>query len=200
MRNIIVATKNKGKYHEIKEILTDIPFNVLSMEDMNLDIDIVENGNTFEENSLIKAREVCKLTGDIVIADDSGLEIDYLNGRPGIHSSRFGGENTTDEERNRKLLTILEKVPFEKRKARFVCVIAVVYPEGNYFTVKGTCDGYIDFEPKGKNGFGYDPIFYVPEYDMTTAQMEPKEKHKISHRGKALKLMIEELKRNNIFN
>ncbi|HHY23216.1 MAG TPA: XTP/dITP diphosphatase [Clostridiaceae bacterium] len=200
MRNIIVATKNKGKYHEIKEILTDMPFNVLSMEDMNLDIDIVENGNTFEENSLIKAREVCKLTGDIVIADDSGLEIDYLNGRPGIHSSRFGGENTTDEERNRKLLTILEKVPFEKRKARFVCVIAVVYPEGNYFTVKGTCDGYIDFEPKGKNGFGYDPIFYVPEYDMTTAQMEPKEKHKISHRGKALKLMIEELKRNNIFN
>jgi XTP/dITP diphosphohydrolase len=121
MRNIIVATKNKGKYHEIKEILTDMPFNVLSMEDMNLDIDIVENGNTFEENSLIKAREVCKLTGDIVIADDSGLEIDYLNGRPGIHSSRFGGENTTDEERNRKLLTILEKVPFEKRKARFVC-------------------------------------------------------------------------------
>ncbi len=200
MRNIIVATKNKGKYHEIKEILTDMPFNVLSMEDMNLDIDIVENGNTFEENSLIKAREVCKLTGDIVIADDSGLEIAYLNGRPGIHSSRFGGENTTDEERNRKLLTILEKVPFEKRKARFVCVIAVVYPEGNYFTVKGTCDGYIDFEPKGKNGFGYDPIFYVPEYDMTTAQMEPKEKHKISHRGKALKLMIEELKRNNIFN
>jgi XTP/dITP diphosphohydrolase len=200
MRNIIVATKNKGKYHEIKEILTDMPFNVLSMEDMNLDIDIVENGNTFEENSLIKAREVCKLTGDIVIADDSGLEIDYLNGRPGIHSSRFGGENTTDEERNRKLLTILEKVPFEKRKARFVCVIAVVYPEGNYFTVKGTCDGYIDFEPKGKNGFGYDPIFYVHEYDMTTAQMEPKEKHKISHRGKALKLMIEELKRNNIFN
>jgi XTP/dITP diphosphohydrolase len=200
MRNIIVATKNKGKYHEIKEILTDMPFNVLSMDDKNLDIDIVENGNTFEENSLIKAREVCKLTGDIVIADDSGLEIDYLNGRPGIHSSRFGGENTTDEERNRKLLTILEKVPFEKRKARFVCVIAVVYPEGNYFTVKGTCDGYIDFEPKGKNGFGYDPIFYVPEYDMTTAQMEPKEKHKISHRGKALKLMIEELKRNNIFN
>jgi XTP/dITP diphosphohydrolase len=200
MRNIIVATKNKGKYHEIKGILTDMPFNVLSMEDMNLDIDIVENGNTFEENSLIKAREVCKLTGDIVIADDSGLEIAYLNGRPGIHSSRFGGENTTDEERNRKLLTILEKVPFEKRKARFVCVIAVVYPEGNYFTVKGTCDGYIDFEPKGKNGFGYDPIFYVPEYDMTTAQMEPKEKHKISHRGKALKLMIEELKRNNIFN
>jgi XTP/dITP diphosphohydrolase len=101
MRNIIVATKNKGKYHEIKEILTDMPFNVLSMEDMNLDIDIVENGNTFEENSLIKAREVCKLTGDIVIADDSGLEIDYLNGRPGIHSSRFGGENTTDEERNK---------------------------------------------------------------------------------------------------
>lgn len=200
MRNIIVATKNKGKYHEIKEILNDLPFNVLSMEDINLDIDIVENGNTFEENSLIKAREVCKHTGEIVIADDSGLEVEYLNGQPGIHTSRFGGENITDEERNRKLLTILEKVPFEKRKARFVCVIAVVYPEGNYFTVKGTCDGYIDFEPKGKNGFGYDPIFYVPEYDMTTAQMEPKEKHKISHRGKALKLMIEELKRNNIFN
>lgn len=195
MRNIIVATGNKGKYLEIKEILTDMPFNVLSMEDINLDINIVENGSTFEENSLIKAREVCKLTGEIVMADDSGLEIEYLNGQPGIHSSRFIGENATDEERNRKLLAILENVPFEKRKARFVCVIAVVYPEGNYFTVKGTCDGYIGFEPEGKNGFGYDPIFYIPEYDMTTAQMEPKEKHKISHRGKALKLMIEEFEK-----
>jgi len=199
MRNLIVATRNKGKYHEIKEILADMPFNVMSMEDMNLYVDIVENGKTFEENSLIKAREVCKLVNEIVIADDSGLEVDYLNGQPGIYSSRFGGENATDREKNKILLAMLEGVPFEKRKASFVCVIAVVYPEGNYFTVKGTCDGYIGFKPEGRNGFGYDPLFYMPEYGMTTAQMEPEEKHKISHRGKALKLMVEELKKSILF-
>lgn len=197
MRNIIVATRNRGKYHEIKEILTEMPFNVISMEDIGLNIHIVESGKTFEENSIIKAREVCRLTGEMAIADDSGLLVDYLNGQPGIYSSRFGGENATDEEKNNKLLLMLEKVPFEERKARFVCVIAVAYPGGNYFTVKGTCDGYIGFKPEGQNGFGYDPLFYIPEYGMTTAQMEPSEKHKISHRGKALKLMVEEFKKNN---
>ncbi|NSW90859.1 MAG: XTP/dITP diphosphatase [Firmicutes bacterium] len=195
MKNLIVATKNKGKYQEIKEILADIPFNVISMGELNLDIDIEETGKTFEENALIKARKVCKLTGEIVIADDSGLEVDYLDGAPGIYSSRFGGENATDEEKNRKLLKMLEGVPFEKRKARFVCAIAVVYPEGKHFIVKGICDGYIGFKPEGNNGFGYDPLFYLPEYGMTTAQMEPKEKHKVSHRGKALKLMVEEFRK-----
>lgn len=195
MKNLIVATKNKGKYQEIKEILTNMPFNVISMGELSLDIDIEETGKTFEENALIKAKKVCKLTGEIVIADDSGLEVDYLDGAPGIYSSRFGGENATDEGKNRKLLKMLEGVPFEKRKARFVCAIAVVYPEGKHFIVKGICDGYIGFKPEGNNGFGYDPLFYLPEYGMTTAQMEPKEKHKVSHRGKALKLMVEEFRK-----
>lgn len=197
MRNLIVATKNKGKYQEMKEILSGMPFNVISMEDASLDIEIEETGQTFEENALIKAREVSRLTNEIVIADDSGLEIEYLDGAPGIYSSRFAGKGASDEDRNRKLLKLLEEVPFEKRKARFVCVIAVVYPEGDYFTVKGICEGYIGFEPKGNNGFGYDPLFYIPEYGKTMAEMDPEDKHKISHRGKALRLMLEEFKKRN---
>mgnify|MGYP000279796098 CR=1 FL=1 len=197
MRNLIVATKNKGKYQEMKEILSGMPFNVISMEDASLDIEIEETGQTFEENALIKAREVSRLTNEIVIADDSGLEIEYLDGAPGIYSSRFAGKGASDEDRNRKLLKLLEGVPFEKRKARFVCVIAVVYPEGDYFTVKGICEGYIGFEPKGNNGFGYDPLFYIPEYGKTMAEMDPEDKHKISHRGKALRLMLEEFKKRN---
>jgi len=197
MRNLIVATKNKGKYQEMKEILSGMPFNVISMEDASLDIEIEETGQTFEENALIKAREVSRLTNEIVIADDSGLEIEYLDGAPGIYCSRFAGEGASDEDRNRKLLKLLEGVPFEKRKARFVCVIAVVYPEGDYFTVKGICEGYIGFEPKGNNGFGYDPLFYIQEYGKTMAEMDPEDKHKISHRGKALRLMLEEFKKRN---
>jgi XTP/dITP diphosphohydrolase len=200
MKNIVVATKNKGKFKEIKEILKSIPVNVLSLNDVVFDINIIEDGTTFEENALIKAKEVCRLTGEIALADDSGLEVEYLNGAPGIHTSRFGGKNSTDKEKNDKLLSLLEGVPFEKRKARFVCVIALAYPDNNYFTVKGVCEGYIAFSPEGQNGFGYDPIFYIPKYGITTAQMDSKEKHKISHRGKALKLMVETLRKEKFKN
>ena len=193
MKKFIVATKNKGKLKEISEILKGFPFEVISMENVGIEKDIEEYGSTFEENAMIKAKEVCKLTGEMVMADDSGLEVDFLDGAPGIYSARFAGENATDEDKNNKLLNLLEGVPFEKRTARFVCVIAVAYPNGDSFTVKGTCEGHIAFSPEGGNGFGYDPLFYVREYKMTTAQLDSSEKHKISHRGKALRLMVEEL-------
>ncbi len=195
MKKFIAATKNKGKIKEISEILKDFPYEVLSMESVGLNIDIEETGSTFEENALIKASEISRITGETVMADDSGLEVDFLNGAPGIYSSRFAGENATDEEKNKKLLDMLKDVPFEKRAARFVCVIAVVFPDGSNFTVKGTCEGYISNEPNGTNGFGYDPLFYVPEYQMTTAQMVSEMKHEISHRGKALRLMVNELQK-----
>lgn len=194
MKKFIAATKNKGKLKEIEEILSGLPFEVISMEEAGVLDDIEEYGSTFEENALIKAREVYKATNEMVMADDSGLEVDYLDGAPGIYSSRFAGEGASDEDRNNKLLSLLEGVPFEERKARFVCVIAVILPGGEEFTVRGTCEGYIGFEPQGTNGFGYDPLFYVPEYDMTSAQMESSKKHEISHRGKALRMMVEELK------
>lgn len=198
MKKFIAATKNKGKLHEIAEILSDFPFEVVSMESAGIEKDIEEYGKTFEENALIKAMEVHKMTGEMVMADDSGLEVDYLDGAPGIYSSRFAGEGATDEDKNNKLLKLLEGVPFEKRSARFVCVIAVAFSENNYFTVKGTCEGFIGLKPEGTNGFGYDPLFYIPEYKVTTAQMKSEDKHRISHRGKALRAMTEELKKSGL--
>lgn len=195
MKKFIVATRNKGKLKEIKEILDGFQFEVLSMEEAGIYKDIEEYGTTFEENALIKAEEVFRLTGEMVMADDSGLEVDYLNGAPGVYSSRFAGEGATDGDRNNKLLDLLRDVPFEKRTARFVCAIAVVLPDGRHFAVKGTCEGYIGFKPEGDNGFGYDPLFYIPQYDITIAQMRSEEKNAISHRGKALGLMVEELKK-----
>lgn len=195
MRRFIVATKNKGKLGEIKEILNDFPFEVISMEEAGITKDIEEYGNTFEENALIKAREIFNATGEMVMADDSGLEVDFLNGAPGIYSSRFAGEGATDEDKNKKLLQLLEGVPFNNRTARFVCSIAVVLPDGEHFTVRGICDGYICVEPAGDNGFGYDPLFFLPEYNMTTAQMNPEQKNSISHRGRALNKMVDELRK-----
>lgn len=195
MKKFIVATRNKGKLNEISEILANFPFEVISMEKAGIFKDIDENGSTFEENALIKAREIHEITGEMVMADDSGLEVDFLDGAPGIYSSRFAGEGATDEDKNKKLLGMLEGVPFEKRTARFVCSIAVVFPDGRHFIVKGICEGYIGLKPEGSNGFGYDPLFYLAEYGITTAQMKSEEKHKISHRGKALRAMTEELKK-----
>ncbi len=195
MKKFVVATKNKGKLKEIEEILKDMDFEVVSMEEAGVNDDIEEYGSTFEENALIKAMEVHKRTGELVMADDSGLEVDFLNGAPGIYSSRFAGEGASDEDRNNKLLELLKDVPFENRKARFVCAIAVVLPDSTYFTVRGTFEGYIAFEPVGTNGFGYDPLFFLPEYNKTAAQLEASKKHEISHRGKALKLMVGELKK-----
>lgn len=191
---IVFATKNKGKIKEIKEILKDLPVEVLSMEEVNLDIDIVEDGKTFEENALIKARQVMRYTNTIVMADDSGLEVDYLNKAPGIYSARYGGPNATDTDKNFMILKELQDVPEAKRTARFVCAIATVFPDNKEYVVRETIEGRIGYEITGENGFGYDPIFYLPEYNQTTAEIAPDLKNKISHRGKALKKMKEILK------
>lgn len=191
---IIFATKNKGKIREINEIMKDINIEVISMEDAKINIDIVENGTTFEENAIIKAVQVMKASKKITLSDDSGLEVDYLNKEPGIYSSRYMGENTPYEQKNRNIIERLNGVDESKRTARFVSVIAAAFPNGNVITTRGTIEGIIAYEPKGENGFGYDPIFYVPKYNMTTAQMSSELKNSISHRSKALKLMKEKLK------
>lgn len=199
MDKFIVASKNKGKIEEIKELLANFPFKVLSMQDVGIDEDIEEKGNSFEENAYIKAMRVFRLTGEMVMADDSGLEVDYLNGAPGIYSSRYGGEHATDQDRNNKLLAALRLVPFEKRTARFVCAISLIFPSGEHFDIKECCEGYIGFEPLGDNGFGYDPLFFIPDYQVTMAQLSLAEKNKISHRGKALRLMVDKLQNDYSF-
>lgn len=183
---MIFATGNQGKIKEIKAILGDIGEEIISMKEAGIDIDIVEDGNSFEENAIIKARAVMERTGQLVLADDSGLEVDALGGEPGIYSARYLGEDTSYEIKNRNIIERLEGVEGEARSARFVCVIAAAFPDGEIVTTRGTIEGVIAKEPAGENGFGYDPIVYVPEYKMTTGQMEPEAKNAISHRGKAL--------------
>jgi len=192
---LILATSNKDKAREIAEILSDTPFVVTTMKEEGYDPDIVEDGKTFEENALIKARTVHALAeGAYVMADDSGLCIDALDGAPGIYSARFCGENSTYPEKFAKIFEMLKDVPEEKRTAKFVCSIAVVRPDGSEFTVRGEVCGVLHEKPMGDGGFGYDPIFYVPEFGMTTAQMTKEQKNSISHRGKASRAMAEMLK------
>ena len=189
-RRIIFATGNKDKMKEIRQILADLGMEIISMKEAGIDIDIVEDGMSFEENAEIKARSVSRvLTNDIVLADDSGLEIDYLDKAPGIYSARFAGEDTSYDIKNRIFLDRLEGVPDEERTARFVCAVAAVFPDGTSETVRETIEGRIAHEPAGENGFGYDPIFYVPEYECTTAEMSEEQKNELSHRGKALRSM-----------
>ena len=191
---LIIATGNEDKVREIDEILEGTGFEAISMKQAGFTPDIVEDGTTFEENALIKAKAVHALTeGEYVMADDSGLCIDALDGAPGIYSARFCGEDSTYEEKFRKIFEMLKDVPEEERTARFVCAIAVVRPDGTSFTVRGEVSGVLHEEPMGDNGFGYDPIFYVPEFGMTTAQMDPEQKNAISHRGRALRSMVEKL-------
>ncbi len=193
-RRIIFATGNEGKMREIREILKDMDADVLSMKEAKIEAEIAENGATFEENAVIKAQAVAKMqAGAIVLADDSGLEIDYLNREPGIYSARYMGENTPYSVKNKNLIDRLEGVPDNKRTARFVCAIAAVLPGGEVITTRGVIEGRIDYVEKGKNGFGYDPIFYVPEFGCTTAQLSAEEKNRVSHRGRALEAMKTEL-------
>ena len=189
MKRMIFATENENKMVEIREILGDLPLEILSMKQAGIAADIVEDGKTFEENALIKAREVCKLAGEMVMADDSGLEIDYLNGEPGIYSARYMGEDTSYRIKNQNLIDRLQGVPDEQRTARFVCAIAAAFPDGREMVVRGTIEGRIGYEERGENGFGYDPIFYVPECGCTTGEMSPELKNELSHRGKALRAM-----------
>ena len=188
MKEVVFATKNKGKIKEIQAILGN-EYIVKSMEEIGINIDIIEDGKTFEENAIKKAVEIMNITNKIVLADDSGLEIDYLVGEPGVYSARYMGEDTPYEIKNNKILDILKDVEEEKRGARFVSVIALAIPQKEPITTKGTIEGIIGYEIKGENGFGYDPIFYIPELKMTAAELSIEEKNKISHRGKALKQM-----------
>lgn len=195
MKKIIFATGNEGKMAEIRMILADCGYEILSMKQAGIDIDIVEDGKTFEENAAIKATAIskCPEAKDcIVLADDSGLEVDYLNKEPGIYSARYEGVDTPYEIKNQIIIDRLEGTVGEERSARFVCVIAAAFPDGRVETRRGTIEGQIAHKPAGENGFGYDPIFYVPEFDKTTAELSPEEKNKVSHRGKAL-MMIKEV-------
>ena len=194
--DIVISTGNAHKLEEIGAILKDLNYNIHSLKDVNLaDLEIEENGKTFEHNALIKARTVAKLTNMITIADDSGLEVDAIGKKPGIYSSRYAGENATDAENREKLLKALKNTPASHRGGRFVCCIAVVFPDGKEFVVRGTCEGTIGFEEKGGNGFGHDSLFIVDNYNKTFAELPPSIKNAISHRAKALELMKEELSR-----
>jgi XTP/dITP diphosphohydrolase len=193
MTRLIVATKNKGKVKEIKELLSGLDYQILSLEEAGVAIDVEENGQTFEENALIKARAIHQLMGGMVIADDSGIEIDFLNGAPGIYSARFLGD-VSDIDRYEGVLALLEGIPEEYRTARFRCVVSLVSDE-EALTFQGTMEGRIAHEPRGDNGFGYDPVFYVPELGMTVAEMDSDTKNRISHRGRAFRLLADKLRK-----
>ena len=189
MKKMIFATGNKDKLKEIKMIMADLDYEIVTMKEAGFTGDIIEDGATFEENALIKARTIAKETGLLTLSDDSGLVIDALNGEPGIYSARYMGEDTSYDIKNTNLINRLEGVPDEKRSARFVCAVAAVFPDGREEVVRGTMEGRIGYEIAGENGFGYDPIFYLPEYGCTSAELSPEDKNKISHRGNALKLI-----------
>lgn len=189
MKQIIFATGNKDKMREIREIMADIDVEVISMKEAGIVVDVVEDGTTFEENSLIKAKAIAAHTDAIVLADDSGLEIDYLEKAPGVYSARFMGEDTSYDIKNQALIDKLEGVPKEQRTARFVCAIGAVLPNKETLVVRETMEGYIGYEIAGENGFGYDPIFYLDEFGCSSAALSREQKNEISHRGKALRAM-----------
>lgn len=189
MKQIIFATQNQGKVKEIKEILADLPVEVLTMSEAGLDMEIEENGETFEENAKIKAEVLAQFTDALVLADDSGLEIDYLGGEPGVYSARYLGKDTPYTIKNQMIIDKLADAKEGERSARFVCVIAAAMKGYTSVTTRGTIEGYIGYEAKGTNGFGYDPIFYVEGTDQSTAELSPEMKNAISHRGKALRGM-----------
>ena len=204
MKTIIFATGNADKLKEIREILSDLPVQILSMREAGIRIEIEENGKTFEENSLIKASAVAEALPEayrdaVVLADDSGLEIDALGGAPGVYSARFMGEDTSYKIKNAALLDRMKDVPVPERTARFVCAAAAVMPDGTHHVVRETIEGKIGYEPRGENGFGYDPIFYLPDMSGSTAELSREEKNKVSHRGKALRAMAEYLRSASIF-
>lgn len=194
-QTIIFATGNQGKMREIRQILEGMDVEILSMKEAGIETDIVEDGADFTENAVIKAKAIAAMTDHIVLADDSGLEIDYLHKEPGIYSARYLGEDTSYDIKNADLLRRMEGVEEKLRTARFVCAIAAIMPDGEVLTTLGTIEGHIGYEPKGENGFGYDPIFYLPEYGCTSAELTEEEKNAISHRGRALQAMRAELEK-----
>ena len=188
-KRMIFATGNEGKMKEVRMILADLGYEILSLKDIGYDKEIIEDGKTFEENALIKAKTIAKERNEIVLADDSGLEVDYMDKQPGIYSARFLGEDTSYHIKNQYIIDQLKDAKPEERTARFVCAIACAFPDGRTLTTRGTIEGYIGYEERGENGFGYDPIFMVPEFNCTTSELDLEQKNKISHRGKALEAM-----------
>lgn len=193
MDKIIFATGNEGKMKEVRMILEDLGLPVLSLKDAGITADVEENGTTFEENAQIKAKAIMEMTGALVLADDSGLEVDALDKEPGIYSARYMGHDTSYHIKNQNIIDRLEGKVGEERSARFVCAIAAAFPDGRVLITRGTMEGQIGYGEKGENGFGYDPIFYLPEYQCYSAELSLEEKNKLSHRGKALRLMKERL-------
>lgn len=196
MKKIIFATGNANKMVEVRMILADCGYEIVSMKEAGIDIDIVEDGKTFEENAIIKATAISKTKeaeGCVVLADDSGLEVDYMDGAPGIYSARWQGEDTPYSIKNQMIIDALADAKEEERTARFVCSIAAAFPDGTVTTRRGVIEGMIAHQPAGENGFGYDPIFFLPEYGKTTAELAPEDKNKISHRGRALEKIREVL-------
>lgn len=192
MKKLIFATNNQGKVNEIKQILGE-GYEVYALKDMGIAVDIEENGKTFEENAIIKAKAIMELTGEMVLADDSGFEVDCLNKEPGIYSARYMGEDTPYSIKNAELIKRCEGIPDGERTARFICVIACAFPDGKMITTEGTIEGRIAHEPSGEYGFGYDPIFYLPERCCTTGELLPEEKNEISHRGIAIRKMVKKI-------
>ncbi|QHQ59910.1 XTP/dITP diphosphatase [Anaerocolumna sedimenticola] len=193
-KRIIFATSNEGKMKEIRLILKDLDYDIVSMKEAGIFVDIIEDGSTFEENAVIKAKTIMEMTGEMVLADDSGLEVDAMDKAPGIYSARFLGEDTSYDMKNNYILNKLKDLPEKNRSARFVCAIACVFPDGEVVTTRATIEGSISYEIAGNNGFGYDPIFWVPEYGCTSAQLSTDIKNQISHRGKALESMKDIIK------
>lgn len=196
MHKIVIATRNRGKLAEFSRLLDDLPVEIFSLDEFEDIPEIEETGATFQENAAVKARTVADLTGLIAVADDSGLEVDALNGAPGVYSARFAGEKSSDADNNAKLLKLLQGIPLPKRTARFRSVIAVALPGGECYFAEGKCEGLIGLEPSGANGFGYDPLFFLPSQKLTFAQLSVEEKNKISHRAKAVqgaKRILEQL-------
>lgn len=185
MAKLLVATNNPGKVREYEALLKGLPLTLTYPAQEGIDIEVEETGRTFAENARLKAVAYARASGLLTLADDSGLEVDALGGEPGTRSARYAGQGASDEDRYRLLLSKLEGVPWEQRMARFRCVIAVATPQGEVHTAEGTCEGVIAFEPKGEHGFGYDPVFYVPEHGQTMAELEPEVKNRISHRARA---------------
>ena len=192
MQRIVVGSRNAGKIREIQAVLADLPYEIVGLPDAGV-ADAEETGETFQENAVIKAGYYCQHTGEYCLADDSGLEVDALQGAPGVYSARYAGVYANDSENNRKLLEELAEVPGNQRTARFRSVLALVGPDGNVLLSEGVCEGVILFEPRGNGGFGYDPLFFVTEQGKTMAEMSLEEKNQISHRGNALRAFKEKL-------
>lgn len=198
MKRLIFATGNEGKMKEIRMILADLGYDIVSLKDIGMDIEISETGATFEENAIIKARKIMEISNEIVMADDSGLEVDYLDKAPGIYSARYMGKDTSYTIKNNHIIQLLKDAKGNERSARFVSAIACVFPDGEVITTRGTIEGSIGYEEKGTNGFGYDPIFYVKEFGCTTAELSLEQKNIISHRGRALEAMKQLLKEKGV--